>query len=155
MTNLNALFVLFVYFCSKNSSNWKPHVRNRSTSSVKLDPIHRKGIKKKKSGKESKPSSSAPAAEDTDEGFCSNGSSSSSTSHALLICPKVMITQATPIPSHTGTPTSCQTPTKFQNEELDNDEPDPSVMTTMIKDLMHDVLMDVRLDFTDEGIELV
>ena len=72
-----------------------------------------------------------------------------------MICPKVMITQATPIPSHTGTPTSCQTPTKFQNEELDNDEPDPSVMTTMIKDLMHDVLMDVRLDFTDEGIELV
>ena len=144
MTNLNALFVLFVYFCSKNSSNWKPHVRNRSTSSVKLDPIHRKGIKKKKSSaKESKPtSSSAPAAEDTDEGFCSNGSSSSSTSHALLICPKVMVTQATPIPSHTGTPTSCQSPTKFQVEELNNDELDPSVvMTTMIKELMHDILM--------------
>ena len=72
-----------------------------------------------------------------------------------MIRPKVMITQATPIPSHTGTPTSCQTPTKLQNEELDNDEPDPSVMITMIKELMHDVLMDVRLDFTDEGIELV
>ena len=51
--------------------------------------------------------------------------------------------------------TCCQTPTKLQNEELDNDEPDPSVMITMIKELMHDVLMDVRLDFTDEGIELV
>ena len=162
MTNLNALFC--VYYCSKkvanavNSPNWKPHGRNRSTSSVKLDPIHRKGIKKKKSSaKESKPtSSSAPAAEDTDEGFCSNGSSSSSTSHALLICPKVMVTQATPIPSHTGTPTSCQSPTKFQVEELNNDELDPSVvMTTMIKELMHDVLLDVRLDFTDEGIELI
>lgn len=129
----------FVYLCSKkvanatNSPIWKPHGRNRSTSSVKLDPIHRNGSKKKKSSNESQN-------EDTDEGFCSNGSSSSSTSHALISPPKVMITQATPRPSNTGTPTQ---------DDTDQD------VTTLVKELMHDVLMDVRLELTDEGIELM
>ena len=63
-------------------------MKNRSASSVKLDPIHRKGAKKTKKAK-SQPQlhqevAKEAAPEDTDEGFCSNGSSSSSTSHVLL-----------------------------------------------------------------------
>ena len=163
-TNFNALFLLR---CSQKSANPlptstrtnspkfrppPPHGRNRSTSSVKLDPIHKKERSSKKKRKSAEQAQQPlPASEDTDEGFCSNGScNSSSTSQILLPNPKVVLTAATPIPPSDeeeipGTPES-EVPT--YSEAM------ASELSKEVKELLHDVLMDVRLDLTDEGIEL-
>ena len=129
-----------------------PHGRNRSTSSVKLDPIHKD--RKDRSKKKRKPEEQQQpltASEDTDEGFCSNGScNSSSTSQILLPTPKVVISAATPIPPSDED----ESPGTPESEVPTYSEAMASELAKEVKELLHDVLMDVRLDLTDEGIEL-
>ena len=90
-----------------------------------------------------------PASEDTDEGFCSNGSCGSSTSQVLLVGPKVVISAATPIP-----PSEDEDEPEAETEVPTYSEAMASAFTKEVKELLHDVLMDVRIELTDEGIEI-